>query len=126
MLHRLQRGSRPARRNTGGGIESLRAIPWVFAWTQIRLMLPAWLGTGQALTQALQQQQQATLQEMATARPYFQTVLSMLEMVLAKADAPIAAYYEQQLTDDPALRQVGQLLRQHLAECVQVLLQLTE
>ena len=125
-LQRLPLGSRPARRNTGGGIESLRAIPWVFAWTQIRLMLPAWLGTGQALTQALQQQQQATLQEMATAWPYFQTVLSMLEMVLAKADAPIAAYYEQQLTDAPALRQVGQLLRQHLAECVQVLLQLTE
>lgn len=125
-LQRLPLGSRPARRQTGGGIESLRAIPWVFAWTQIRLMLPAWLGTGQALTQALQQQQQLTLHEMATEWPYFQTVLSMLEMVLAKADAQIAAYYEQQLTDDPALQQVGRVLRQRLADCVSVLLQITE
>lgn len=125
-LQRLPLGSRPARRQTGGGIESLRAIPWVFAWTQIRLMLPAWLGTGQALTQALQQQQHQTLHEMATEWPYFQTVLSMLEMVLAKADAQIAAYYEQQLTDDPALQHVGHGLRQRLADCVSVLLQITE
>jgi len=125
-LQRLPLGSRPARRQTGGGIESLRAIPWVFAWTQIRLMLPAWLGTGQALAQALEQQQQLTLHEMATEWPYFQTVLSMLEMVLAKADAQIAAYYEQQLTDDPALQQVGEMLRQRLADCVGVLLQITD
>ncbi len=125
-LQRLPLGSRPARRQTSGGIESLRAIPWVFAWTQIRLMLPAWLGTGQALTHALQHQKQQTLHDMTVTWPYFQTVLSMLEMVLAKADPHIAAYYEHQLTDDPALEQVGQSLRQHLAECVQVLLQLTD
>lgn len=122
-LQRLPLGSRPARRQTGGGIESLRAIPWVFAWTQIRLMLPAWLGTGQALKQALQHQQ--VLHDMTTTWPYFQTVLGMLEMVLAKADPQIAAYYEQQLTDDPALQHIGETLRQHLADCVQVLLQLT-
>jgi phosphoenolpyruvate carboxylase len=52
-LQMLPLGSRPARRQMGGGIESLRAIPWVFAWTQVRLMLPAWLGTGRALNNAM-------------------------------------------------------------------------
>lgn len=125
-LQRLPLGSRPARRHTGGGIESLRAIPWVFAWTQIRLMLPAWLGTGQALSHVLKQQQQHVLHDMATHWPYFQTVLSMLEMVLAKADPQIAAYYEEQLTHEPTLQQIGVTLRQHLTECIEVLLQLTE
>lgn len=124
-LQRLPLGSRPARRHSGGGIESLRAIPWVFAWTQIRLMLPAWLGTGQALIQALQQQQADTLQDMAQEWPYFQTVLSMLEMVLAKADPQITAYYEQHLTADPALQAIGLDLRRRLADCVRVLLQVT-
>ncbi|MEC7119336.1 MAG: phosphoenolpyruvate carboxylase, partial [Pseudomonadota bacterium] len=125
-LQRLPLGSRPARRNVGGGIESLRAIPWVFAWTQIRLMLPAWLGTGQALQQAQQQQHAALLREMSVEWPYFQTLLSMLEMVLAKADGQIAAYYEQHLTDDPQLHLIGQTLRQRLSDCVDVLLQLTQ
>ena len=65
-LSRLALGSRPARRKTGGGIESLRAIPWVFAWTQIRLMLPAWLGTGAALEAALDDPEDlATVRDMA-------------------------------------------------------------
>jgi phosphoenolpyruvate carboxylase len=52
-LQMLPLGSRPAKRKVSGGIESLRAIPWVFAWTQIRLMLPAWLGTGAAINQII-------------------------------------------------------------------------
>ncbi|HAV68743.1 MAG TPA: phosphoenolpyruvate carboxylase, partial [Alcanivorax sp.] len=85
-LSRLALGSRPARRKTGGGIESLRAIPWVFAWTQIRLMLPAWLGTGAALEAALDDPEDlATVRDMAERWPFFQGVVDMLEMVLAKA-----------------------------------------
>src|SRR5699024_3916100 len=52
-LSRFALGSRPARRKADGGVESLRAIPWVFAWTQMRLMLPAWLGNGESIAQAL-------------------------------------------------------------------------
>ncbi|MEQ9509371.1 MAG: phosphoenolpyruvate carboxylase, partial [Alloalcanivorax xenomutans] len=86
-LSRLALGSRPARRKSDGGIESLRAIPWVFAWTQIRLMLPAWLGTGAALEAALEDQSDTDrIREMASHWPFFQGVVDMLEMVLAKAD----------------------------------------
>ncbi|XID74986.1 phosphoenolpyruvate carboxylase [Alkanindiges sp. WGS2144] len=123
-LQMLPLGSRPARRNTQGGIESLRAIPWVFAWTQVRLMLTAWLGTGVALRDALQQEQQPLMNQMRQQWPYFQTLLSMLEMVLAKADPAIAAYYEAHLTQDPALIQLGTELREHLHHANQTLLQL--
>ncbi|MBE8421294.1 phosphoenolpyruvate carboxylase, partial [Leptospira interrogans serovar Pomona] len=85
-LQMLPLGSRPAKRKVTGGIESLRAIPWVFAWTQIRLMLPAWLGTGAAINQVIDQGHKATLDEMLVAWPYFQTLIDMLEMVLSKSD----------------------------------------
>ncbi|HNN29883.1 MAG TPA: phosphoenolpyruvate carboxylase, partial [Agitococcus sp.] len=101
-LQMLPLGSRPARRQMNGGIESLRAIPWVFAWTQVRLMLPAWLGTGRALSHAMRDGYTPVIKDMREHWPYFQTLLDMLEMVLAKADSAIAAHYEQQLTDDPA------------------------
>ncbi|MCY3290851.1 phosphoenolpyruvate carboxylase, partial [Acinetobacter pittii] len=91
-LQMLPLGSRPAKRKVSGGIESLRAIPWVFAWTQIRLMLPAWLGTGAAINEVIADQQKATLDEMLQQWPYFQTLIDMLEMVLSKADANIALY----------------------------------
>ncbi|PTQ88911.1 phosphoenolpyruvate carboxylase [Agitococcus lubricus] len=124
-LQMLPLGSRPARRHSAGGIESLRAIPWVFAWTQVRLMLPAWLGTGRALASVMQTGNTQTLQEMRQDWPYFQTVLAMLEMVLAKADAAITQHYEQQLTHDPTLHQLGGLLRARLAKTVHILLTLT-
>ena len=54
-LGNLNIGSRPARRKVGGGVETLRAIPWIFSWTQTRLVLPAWLGIGEALTEAFSQ-----------------------------------------------------------------------
>ncbi len=123
-LQMLPLGSRPAKRKVSGGIESLRAIPWVFAWTQIRLMLPAWLGTGAALQRALEYQQQDTLMEMLEQWPYFQTLIDMLEMVLSKADRRIAQYYESHLTHDPALIELGESLRQRLSKAVETLLQL--
>lgn len=123
-LQMLPLGSRPAKRKVTGGIESLRAIPWVFAWTQIRLMLPAWLGTGAAINQVIDQGHKATLDEMLVAWPYFQTLIDMLEMVLSKSDAHVALYYESHLTDDEDLKVLGEHLRQRLKYAVQTLLAL--
>ncbi|MEB3754470.1 phosphoenolpyruvate carboxylase [Acinetobacter sp. MD2(2019)] len=123
-LQMLPLGSRPAKRQVSGGIESLRAIPWVFAWTQIRLMLPAWLGTGAALDEILQQQQKEKLDEMLAEWPYFQTLIDMLEMVLSKADADIAWYYETHLTQSQHLHHLGAELRQRLQDAIETLLQL--
>lgn len=114
-LQLLPLGSRPARRQSSGGVESLRAIPWVFAWTQVRLMLPAWLGTGKALMAQLDEGQATLLREMARNWPYFHSVLDMLEMVLAKADPVIVAYYESRLTNDESLCTLGAQLRGQLA-----------
>ena len=123
-LQMLPLGSRPAKRKVSGGIESLRAIPWVFAWTQIRLMLPAWLGTGAALNEVLDQGQRHILDEMLTEWPYFQTLIDMLEMVLSKADSNVALYYESHLTQDEDLKVLGTELRQRLQDAIQTLLTL--
>jgi phosphoenolpyruvate carboxylase len=69
------------------GIESLRAIPWIFGWTQTRLMLPAWLGWETALSKALERGEGELLAQMREQWPFFRTRIDMLEMVLAKADA---------------------------------------
>ena len=123
-LQMLPLGSRPAKRKVSGGIESLRAIPWVFAWTQIRLMLPAWLGTGAAINQVTEQGHKALLDEMLQQWPYFQTLIDMLEMVLSKANGNIALYYEAHLTDDENLKVLGEELRQRLRDAVESLLSL--
>lgn len=122
-LQMLPLGSRPAKRRLQGGVESLRAIPWVFAWTQVRLMLPAWLGTGRALNMAMDTDRKGLLQDMARDWPYFHAVLDMLEMVLAKADPAIVAYYEQRLAaGDPGLQRLGVELRRRLQVTVDALL----
>lgn len=121
-LSQLPLGSRPAKRNTTGGVESLRAIPWIFAWSQNRLMLPAWLGAGAALAKAVQTNQ-STLDEMQQQWPFFATRLSMLEMVLLKADSDIAAYYDSVLVPEE-LQYFGSQLRQQLDHDKKLLLQL--
>lgn len=124
-LGRLPLGSRPAKRKAQGGIETLRAIPWIFAWTQTRLMLPAWLGAGQAIREQLEQDQGALLREMMTHWPFFFARIEMLEMVLSKADATISRFYEQRLAD-PALWPLGERLRDALQQAIEVVLELRE
>jgi phosphoenolpyruvate carboxylase len=123
-LAKLPLGSRPARRAAGGGIESLRAIPWIFAWSQNRLMLPAWLGAGAALRRVLEQDQGIILREMATTWPFFTTRLSMLEMVFAKADTGLSAYYDKRLVP-VELQPLGKGLRKQLAADSETILQVT-
>ncbi|MEN4825135.1 phosphoenolpyruvate carboxylase [Pseudomonas sp. P39-UII1] len=122
-LGRLPLGSRPAKRRAGG-IESLRAIPWIFGWTQTRLMLPAWLGWETALSNALARGQGALLAQMREQWPFFRTRIDMLEMVLAKADAQIAEAYDERLVQ-PGLLPLGAHLRDLLSQSCQVVLGLT-
>ncbi|MGR0279994.1 phosphoenolpyruvate carboxylase [Marinomonas dokdonensis] len=114
-LAKLPLGSRPARRRSDGGVESLRAIPWIFAWMQIRLMLPAWLGAESALQQAVESGNLEKLQEMHKKWPFFGAYLDMLDMVLAKSEPEIAEYYEKRLVGEE-LRGLGRLLRSKLTQ----------
>ncbi len=111
-LGMLNIGSRPARRKAGGGLGSLRAIPWVFAWTQTRLMLPAWLGIGEALEWALaDDERKALVQKMDREWPFFRSTLDLIEMVLAKALPDISARYDELLVPEE-LKSIGNELRQ--------------
>ncbi|WP_219097641.1 phosphoenolpyruvate carboxylase [Pseudomonas sp. UMAB-40] len=122
-LGRLPLGSRPAKRRAGG-IESLRAIPWIFGWTQTRLMLPAWLGWEAALSKALERGEGELLGQMREQWPFFRTRIDMLEMVLAKADADIARSYDERLVE-PDLLPLGAHLRDLLSQACAVVLGLT-
>jgi len=121
-LGRLNIGSRPARRSASADLGSLRAIPWIFAWTQTRLHLPAWLGAGEALTTLVEEGSGKQLQQMARDWPFFRSLLDLFEMVLAKADGDIAAYYDRILVPDD-LRPLGQDLRASLRRTISAVLQ---
>jgi phosphoenolpyruvate carboxylase len=92
-IARLQLGSRPARRTASQRIEDLRAIPWVFAWTQTRILLPGWYGLGSALLAGRDTFGLNLLREMDTAWPFFDALLGNAELALAKADLAIAERY---------------------------------
>jgi phosphoenolpyruvate carboxylase len=110
-------GSRPARRSAGSSVAGLRAIPWQFAWTQTRLMLGAWLGVEEALDRAAARGEGDLLRTMYREWPQFQSAVDLIEMVLAKADARIAAEYDRRLV--PAeLQPLGDELRARLARAI--------
>ncbi|WP_433579208.1 phosphoenolpyruvate carboxylase [Nocardia brasiliensis] len=102
----LNIGSRPASRKPTNSVADLRAIPWVMSWSQARVMLPGWYGTGTALEEWIgdDPQRLATLTDLYERWPFFRTVLSNLAQVLAKSDLDIAARYAE-LVDDVALRE---------------------
>ncbi len=120
-LGSLPIGSRPARRVAEGGVDSLRAIPWVFAWTQTRLLLPSWLGTGEALAAALERGELPLLREMYAGWPFFRSTIDLIAMVLAESDTRIAAEYDRRLVPD-GLHDVGTDLRRRLAETTEAVL----
>ena len=109
-LGKLSIGSRPSKRKNIDTIKSLRAIPWVFAWTQIRLMLPAWLGSAEALRYSYIKQFRKTLFDMERNWPFFNSMLDILDMVITKADPEISKIYEEHLADE-SLKRVGKKLR---------------
>jgi phosphoenolpyruvate carboxylase len=94
-ISHLNIGSRPSKR-ASGGLESLRAIPWVFGWTQNRAILPGWYGVGSALESfAKADDAKALLKEMYAVWPFFHSVLDNVEMVLAKTDLGVAGMYAE-------------------------------
>ena len=109
-LGKLSIGSRPSKRKNVDNIQSLRAIPWVFAWTQIRLMLPAWLGTGNALKYSSVKKYKKILTDMEKNWPFFNSTMDMLDMVISKVDPEISEVYESNLADKK-LKEVGDKLR---------------
>ena len=112
-LGKLALGSRPAKRKANGGVESLRAIPWIFAWSQNRLMLPAWLGAGTSLKTLLDEGKKEVLREMYVNWPFFHTRLEMFEMVFMKADEELTKFYEERLVPKE-LWPLGERLRENL------------
>jgi len=111
-ISELNIGSRPASRNPSRKIEDLRAVPWSFSWGQCRLTLPGWYGFGSAIEQflaaagsaAARKERQALLQRMVAQWPFFSTLLSNMDMVLAKSDLALASRYSE-LVADRKLRQ---------------------
>ncbi|WP_426690139.1 phosphoenolpyruvate carboxylase [Rhodanobacter ginsengiterrae] len=95
VIERMTLGSRPASRRSMRGVQDLRAIPWVFAWTQCRSILPGWYGLGSALEQGAAQFGEHALVEMARDWPFFANLLDDVEMVLAKCDLDIAEAFSK-------------------------------
>jgi phosphoenolpyruvate carboxylase len=118
-LGKLSIGSRPSKRKNVDNIQSLRAIPWVFAWTQIRLMLPAWLGTTEALRYASIKKFSKTLTDMVRNWPYFISTMDILDMVISKVDPEISIIYENNLADK-GLKRIGKKLRFQFKELVKL------
>ncbi len=109
-LGKLAIGSRPTKRKKIDNIQSLRAIPWVFAWTQIRLMLPGWLGTTEALRYGSTKKFKGTITDMERNWPYFVSTMDILDMVISKVDPEISVIYENNLADN-SLKRIGKKLR---------------
>ena len=109
VIERMHIGSRPATRIDGKGIHALRAIPWVFAWTQSRHMLPGWFGFGSGLSAALDQHGEEVIGEMVAHWPFFGHLLDDVEAMLGRTDLKIASHYDSLAGD--ALRVQAEPIR---------------
>ncbi|KAL1325316.1 hypothetical protein HN51_035392 [Arachis hypogaea] len=121
---RMNIGSRPSKRKPSGGIESLRAIPWIFAWTQTRFHLPVWLGFGKAFKHVIEKDPKnlQMLRDMYNQWPFFRVTLDLVEMVFAKGDPGIAALYDKLLVSEE-LWLFGERLKSKYEETKSLLLQ---
>ncbi len=122
VIERMHIGLRDAVRAGGDGIDALRAIPWVFAWTQSRHMLPGWFGFGTGLEAAMQEHGAQVIGEMAVQWPFFEHLLDDVEAMLARTDLQIAAHYDALAGD--ALRSHAEAIRREYARTVDQVLRL--
>jgi phosphoenolpyruvate carboxylase len=122
-LDALHIGSRPARRTSDGGLQTLRAIPWQFAWTQTRLLLASWLGVDELGT-GVSDADRDVCGRMYREWPFFRSTIDLMEMALAKADAGIAAHYDRYLVG-PDLHDLGRELRARLIRAANAVLEIT-
>ncbi len=123
-LGKLKIGSRPARRKPGRDVAHLRAIPWIFAWTQTRLMLPAWLGVGKALRSVMESGGAEDLKQMKQRWPFFAATLDSIEMVIAKTDPNVVARYDARLVPEN-LHALGAELRARFGRTAEAVLMVT-
>ena len=117
----LNLGSRPSRRKAGG-VETLRAIPWVFAWTQNRLNLPVWLGLGPAIEKAAATGNLETLKTMYQQWPLITSFFNLITMVLAKTDCFVFAHYNELVDEDlkPFGNELAEMLRNSIKQIKRV------
>lgn len=125
-LGNLNISSRPTKRKQTKGIQDMRAIPWIFAWTQNRSILPSWLGIGTALSNAIEQGYLADLQQMYKDWPFFKSIVDLVEMVLEKADMRISRRYEEKLCTDVKAKEIGQEIRTEYDKAVKAVLAITQ
>ena len=123
----LNIGSRPASRKASARVEDLRAIPWVFSWAQCRLMLPGWFGFGSAVHEWLGENPDGLglLREMNADWPFFRTLLSNMDMVLAKTDIAIASRYAELVSDAALRKSIFSRLRKEWQTSIDALFQIT-
>jgi phosphoenolpyruvate carboxylase len=125
----LNIGSRPASRKNSQSIEDLRAIPWVFSWSQCRLMLPGWYGFGTAVKAWLGRNGEpglALLRTMYARWPFFRTTLSNMDMVLAKSDIAIASRYAELASDQALGATIFGRLRAEWNDAIEAVLSITQ
>jgi phosphoenolpyruvate carboxylase len=122
----LKLGSRPARRTASERIEDLRAIPWVFSWTQARMVLPGWYGLGTALEKARETFGLEVLRCMVREWPFFATTIGNAEMALSKADMAIAERYVALVEPDTLRNRIWADIRAEFARTEAIILEITE